>query len=112
MEQTTNYQKYRGKCKEFVDNAVKNDPSLTAVRGHYDCPIWGKQQHWWCVRQDGSIFDPTAKQFPSGGAFDYIAFDRNVECAQCGKNTPENETTFNGNYGFCSTGCAMRFVGL
>jgi len=85
----TNYQKYRGKCKEYVEKAVKADPSLTAVRGYYDCPLFGRQQHWWCVDSKG-----------------------NITCDQCGKVVPESEAYFNGRYAFCSYSCAMRFVGL
>ena len=109
----TNYQKYRGKCKEFVDKAIEDAPSLTAVRGHYDCPIWGLQAHWWCVKTDGSIYDPTAKQFPSGGITEYyIPFNGMVNCAECDKEIPEEEAYPYGNYMFCSQQCTMRFVGL
>ena len=108
----TNYQKYRGKCKEFVDAAVKADPSLTAIRGHYICPMWGKQAHWWCERPDGSIYDPTVNQFPKPHIGDYIEFNGFLECAQCGKQIAEERAYFNGNYGFCSCSCGMRFVGL
>ena len=48
----SNYQKYRGKCKEFVDEAVKQDPSLTAIRGYYYDHVWGRQQHWWCQKSE------------------------------------------------------------
>lgn len=106
------YDKYRGKCKEYVEQAVSNDPSLTAVRGHYLCPFWGMQPHWWCVRQDGTIFDPTVEQFPEPHIGEYIPFDGNVECAQCGKQMLEKHASFHGNYAFCSTACNMRFVGL
>ena len=107
-----NYQKYRGKCKQFVDNAIKDDPTLIAVRGHYDCPIWGMQAHWWCIKLDGTIFDPTVKQFPSGGIGEYIPFNGMISCAECGKDVVEEEAHIDGNYGFCSFSCAMRFVGL
>lgn len=109
----TNYQKFRGKCKEMVDEAVANDPTLRAVRGHYHCPMWGEQPHWWCERPDGTIFDPSAKQFPFGGKIgEYIEFNGMVVCAECGVEVPEDEARIEGNYGFCSTRCAMRFVGL
>ena len=108
----SNYKKYRGKCKEFVDEAVELDPSLKAVRGYYHCPLWGKQQHWWCVRGDGSIYDPTVKQFPSGGIGEYEEFNGIITCAECGKEVREEMATFDGRYGFCSTACNMRFVGL
>ena len=60
----TDYSKYRGKCKQFVDEPVAKDTSLRAVRGYYHCPIWGKQAHWWAEDKDGKIIDPTVKQFP------------------------------------------------
>ena len=108
----TDYQKYRGKCKEYVEKAIKEDSSLTAVRGYYDCPLLGRQQHWWCVDLKGNIIDPTAKQFLSKGLGEYIPFDGNITCDQCGKVVSESEAHFNGNYAFCSYSCAMRFVGL
>jgi len=108
----TNYLKYRGKCKEFVDEAVFKDPTLKAVRGHYYCPYWGEQAHWWCVREDGSIYDPTALQFPSKGIGEYVEFDGSVTCSNCGKIGREEDFRYESRYSFCSTACNMRFVGL
>lgn len=112
MSTLSDYQKFRGKCKDMVDAAVAKDPTLTAVRGYYHCPMWGKQEHWWAMREDGSILDPTKRQFPSKGAGEYEPFDGNVECAECGKVVPEDEATPNGNYAFCSYICACHFVGV
>lgn len=51
-----NYVKYRGRCKEYVDKAVHDDSTLTAVRGWYYCPVTNREeQHWWCERQDGRL---------------------------------------------------------
>lgn len=109
----SNYEKYRGKCKEFAENACINDPSLTLIRGHYWCPIWNTNEpHWWTVKPNGEIFDPTKAQFPSNGLGTYTPFNGIIECAQCGKPVDEENAHINGNYGFCSTPCAMRFVGL
>ena len=108
----SNYYKYRGKCKEMVDATVAFDPSLKAVRGYYHCPIYGKQQHWWCVRRDGTIYDPTVKQFPAGGIGEYEEFNGMVTCDECGKKVTEDTAIFYGKYGFCSIACNMRFVGL
>jgi len=114
MSEDTDYTTYRGKCKEMVDKAVLKDPSLTAVRGYYYDAQWGQQAHWWCKRQDGTIYDPSANQFPSKGKGVYEEFDGMVECSECGKELPEAEASFDGNghYAFCSTACNMRFVGL
>lgn len=111
-QQAADYLRYRGKCREFCDAAIAADSSLTLVRGYYICPFWGKQEHWWTVRVDGTIHDPTAAQFPSRGHGDYEPFDGTVECAECGKSMPEADASFHGNYAFCSCLCQCRFVGI
>ena len=110
----TDYELYRGKCKEFCEAAIKADPTLRLVRGHYWCPVWNtKEPHWWCVDTDGDIVDPTAAQFGSKGYGDYIEFDGNIECEECGKIVPEEEAVIMGNgHTLCSDRCACLFVGL
>jgi hypothetical protein len=108
----SDYKKYRGKCKELSEAEVLKDPTLTLVRGHYECPIWGAQPHWWCVTTTGEIVDPSVKQFPFPGTGTYVPFNGIVECAECGKEIEEDTAKFESNYGFCSTKCNMRFVGL
>lgn len=111
MEES-NYLKYRGKCKEASKEFCANDPTLTLVRGHYLCPFWGEQPHWWCIKPDGTIIDPTVKQFPSNGLGEYVPFDGIVECSNCGKQVREEEADFHSNYAFCSYKCYGRFVGV
>ena len=108
------YAKYRGKCKEFSEQAVSDDPTLTLVRGHYYCPVWGEQPHWWTVREDGTIYDPTAEQFPSKGLGEYVPFNGKVNCAECGEEVEEKDAYIDGNghYAFCSGLCNGRFVGV
>ena len=111
--QQSDYEKYRGKCKEFCDNLVTSDPSLTLVRGHYYCPIWNTDEpHWWCVDKEGKIVDPTKDQFPSKGLGVYTPFDGIVTCSECGKELKEEDAQFESRYAFCSDRCHMRFVGL
>ena len=113
MTQEENYKKYRGKCKEYCDQAIIDDPTLTLVRGFYHCPLWGKQDHWWTKKPDGTIYDPTVKQFPTGGSgAEYEEFNGMCECAECGKQIPEDEARIEGRYAFCDSYCNMRFVGL
>lgn len=103
----------RGKCREMAEAAVAADPTLTLTRGHYVCPVWGDQQHWWAVRPDGSVVDPTAAQFPSGGLGVYIPFDGMVECANCGKEMREEDVEHaDSRYVFCSYTCHGQFVGV
>lgn len=112
-EQENNYLKYRGKCKEFCEQAIKDDPTLILVRGHYFCPIWNKNDpHWWTVRKNGEIYDPTRLQFPSKGFGEYTPFSGLVECANCGKEVLEEDAKFESKYAFCSTKCNMHFVGI
>jgi len=109
------YKKYRGKCKEYCEQLIKEDPTLRMVRGYYWCPIWNTDEgHWWCVKPDGEIVDPTKLQFPSAGHGQYTEFDGNCECSQCGKSFKEEVGIVmgNGNYICCSNRCAMRLVGL
>jgi hypothetical protein len=107
-----NYLKYRGKCKEMSEALVFADPTLTLVRGHYLCPYWGKQDHWWTVKPDGTIVDPTVLQFPSKGAGEYVPFNGMVECTQCGKELPEAQAQFARNYALCSYKCYGKLVGV
>lgn len=108
----SDYLRYRGKCKEMSEEMVQSDPTLTLVRGHYHCPIWGKQAHWWCKRPNGTIVDPTKAQFPSSGTGEYVEFDGTVECSNCGKTMREDEAEYESNYAFCSYECHGRFVGV
>lgn len=107
-------QALRGKCKEYAEKLVEEDSSLTLQRGHYICPIWGKQPHWWTTKPDGSIIDPTIDQFPKPHIGEYVPFTGDIICDNCGKTIPETEAYIDGNghYGFCSIKCNMRFVGL
>lgn len=106
------YKRFRGKCKPLCEEAVKQDPSLTLVRGHYICPFWGEMPHWWTIRKDGTVYDPSKAQFPSDGVGEYVPFDGIVYCAECGKEMTEAEAEFESNYAFCSYTCHGRFVGV
>jgi hypothetical protein len=112
MSEPSDYEKYRGKCKEMSEQAVMEDPSLTLVRGYYWCPIWGKQEHWWTRRPDGAVNDPTKDQFPSKGIGYYEEFNGIFECAECGKEVHESEAYFDSRYAFCSGRCNAAFVGV
>jgi hypothetical protein len=109
----TGYEKFRGKCHELSLQAIEEDPTLTLVRGHYYCPIWNKEEaHWWTVRPDGTIHDPSKAQFPSGGLGTYTPYKGVVTCEECGQELPEAEATFDGHHVFCSSECYGRCVGL
>jgi hypothetical protein len=109
----SDYMEFRGKCKELSEAACLDDPTLKLVRGHYYCPIWNsEEQHWWTVKEDGTIYDPSKAQFPSKGLGTYTEFSGMVECSECGKEMKEEDASFDSNYAFCSYKCHGRFVGV
>ena len=108
----SDYSKYRGKCKKECEKSILLDSSLTLVRGHYIDPEWGQQQHWWTVKPDGKVFDPTARQFPSNGAGEYIPFNGECTCENCGRIFHETDdgAQFFGTHALCSYACYGSFV--
>lgn len=109
----SNYLAYRGKCKEIAQAAVDADSSLRLVRGYYFCPMWGKQAHWWAERPDGTVVDPTVKQFPTAGVgAAYVEFDGNIECEHCNKSVPEIEAYRVDRHVYCSDQCYSRDIGF
>jgi hypothetical protein len=99
----------RGKCREYAEAAVATDPSLEIIRGWYYDPFWGRQEHWWTKRSDGTIVDPTASQFPFGGVEEwYEEYTGVFPCQGCGREVRE-ETHYEG---CCSYECFGRMVGL
>lgn len=101
----------RGKCEEYARVAAETDPSLRLVRGWYFDPTWGRQEHWWTERADGTIHDPTAAQFPMGGvAAWYEEYDGTFPCEGCGRTVHEDDP---GRYMTnCTSRCYGRMVGL
>lgn len=109
----SDYIKFRGKCKELSEAACAADATLILVCGHYFCPIWNREEaHWWTKRANGTIFDPSAAQFPSKGLGIYTEFNGVIECSNCGKQVPEEDASFDSNYAFCSSRCHGQFVGV
>jgi hypothetical protein len=109
----SDYLEYRGKCKELAEQAVKDNPTLRLVRGHYLCPIWGQQAHWWAVSPDGTIVDPSVKQFPTAGVgAEYVEFDGNIECEFCHKMVAEEDAYMAPPHAYCSYECYGHDVGF
>jgi hypothetical protein len=100
----------RGKCRPYAEAACAADPTLTLVRGWYCDPIWGREEHWWTVKPDGTIHDPTSAQFPMGGVAEwYEEFAGVYPCQECGAEVPEADLV---EGCCCSARCFMRMVGL
>ena len=70
----------RGRCATASAAMVAVFPELRRVRGHYN-----GVPHWWCVAPDGTIVDPTARQFVPGGTYvEYHGPDPLGKCMNCG----------------------------
>lgn len=109
----SDYLEYRGQCKELAEAAASADPSLQIVRGFYLCPLWGKQAHWWCVRPNGEIVDPSVRQFPTAGVgAEYVEFDGNIECEFCQKLVPESDAYCYAQHAYCSYECFGHDIGF
>lgn len=109
----TDYLELRGKCKELAEAASTTDSTLRLVRGYYHCPLWGKQQHWWCVKPDGGIVDPSVRQFPTAGlGAEYEEFDGNIECEYCHKQVAENDAYMYAYHAYCSYECFGHDIGF
>jgi hypothetical protein len=109
----TNRDKYsQNGCAEMTLDICEEFPSLTRVRGHYICDIWGKWTHWWVIDENGEIIDPTVDQFPSKGLGTYIP---NVEgtaepvgkCINCGEYIFEAKSK---SLSFCSKNCEKNTI--
>lgn len=122
-EKRTDYEKYRGKCKEFSEAYCKEHPEYHLVRGYYHDDVWGKQQHWWCEDDVGNVYDPTRKQFPSGKSgvlhvpYDsiqksifYEEFDGRYQCEYCGKMVAEDSAYMHFQHVYCSYECYGKDV--
>jgi len=107
------YLTFRGKCKELAKERCRQDPTLRLVRGHYFDALWGEDlAHWWCEKPDGTVVDPSCRQFPTNGHGIYTEFDGVVTCDNCGKQLPEGDAVFMGQYPACSNRCAGAIVGV
>jgi hypothetical protein len=109
----SDYSEYRGKCKEFSEKLCEEDKTLTLVRGWYHCPIWGKQAHWWTTKPDGTVVDPTVKQFPTKGVGAYYEeYIGIVVCEYCGVSVHEHDAYFVDQHVYCCDQHYARDIGF
>jgi hypothetical protein len=109
----SDYLQYRGKCKELSEKLCADDKSLTLVRGWYHCPVWGKQAHWWTVQADGTVIDPTVRQFPTHGAgATYEPYDGTIVCEYCSKIVHEQDAYFVEHHAYCCGECYGHDIGF
>jgi hypothetical protein len=97
-----------GKCAEATLEMCATFPELTRRRGHYLCIVWGEREHWWCEAPDGTIVDPTRRQFPSQSGHAYRPWDESQPeptgmCPNCG------DLCYDGGY-LCSRKCEVQYA--
>ena len=107
----TDYSILRGRCKEACEALLKVFPDLILVRGWYECPLSGDQQHWWLETPSGSIIDPTIRQFNSISGT-YRKFTGTMSCSECCSEYLVNEGNQNHIRGVCSSNCYCYMVGI
>ena len=108
----TDYEKYRGKCKQMSEELCAKDVPLTLTKGWYHCPIWGAQEHWWCKKPDGTVVDPTANQFPSKGIGEYEEYVGILSCECCGIDVKEDDAYLVEHHVYCSYKCYGTDIGF
>lgn len=97
-----------GTCKETTISMQEAFPTLTRVRGHYHCPVWGEREHWWLTDLNGLIVDPTKAQFPSGLLGVYVPWDEGDpeptgKCLNCGEYVYDSAS-------HCNDSCRRAFM--
>jgi hypothetical protein len=60
-----------GQCYEYSSKMMDTYPELRIVQGYYDCPIWGKRDHFFLLDKNNLVIDPTRTQFPTQGTWNY-----------------------------------------
>lgn len=96
-------------CAEVTLKMQEAFPHLIRKRGFYICPFWGERTHWWLQEEDGTIVDPTARQFTlSNGTGEYKVLERDEDCPtgvcmDCGAHVYRHQT-------FCSVRCERTYT--
>ncbi len=95
----------RGKCEDGTKEMLAAFPELRLAVGFVHC-TWGRDQHFWCVTEDGEIIDPTRSQFIAVWKYEELdladpatrAKIPTGRCMDCG------DDVYGGNQ-FCSDKC-------
>lgn len=112
----TDRQVLRARCSEFTKLFVEKFPHLKRVSGfygEYDPEGVGlNEEHWWCVDTDGSIVDPTVKQFTYVQSI-YTEYNEDLHQVRLGRCMNCGEDIFGkiseGHKCICSDECAAEF---
>ena len=103
------YESAYGHCAEATEAMVRAFPELRRASGFYHCPVIGERTHWWCVDPDGGVVDPTAKQFPSNGQFEYQELVQGRDPIPSGKCPNCGGWCYDGAY-LCSDACHAEYA--
>lgn len=100
-DELTPAQLLRAKCQDYSEGLAKAFPELKAVSGFF-CAVEPEPddrqpgaEHWWCVHDDGTIYDPTVEQFGVTTGI-YVPWRRDFHHVRIG----------------CCMACGMEIYGL
>ena len=104
-----------GLCASATLEMVKAFPELKRVAGYATTALHYRVQHWWCVAPDGSIVDPTVRQF-QGLVPEYEPWQPGMEvkvgrCMNCGDDIYRPVGSLDGSMHMCicSDECGRLF---
>ena len=104
-ENYPDYESTYGQCIQATKSMTKAFPELRTAKGFLFDAQWGRRQHMWCVAQDGSIVDPTKKQFPCPVEYDEV-LPGDESRIPTGVRMDCGDDVYNGDT-FCSEECEM-----
>jgi hypothetical protein len=96
-----------GKCYEATTAMVSAFPELRRVRGQVITVLWGERDHWWCVAPNGSVVDPTKRQFPA--VLRYMPWDESKGEPPQRRKCPDCGDEHHGEDDFCDDSCRRRY---
>lgn len=106
------YRKFRGQCLPLSLAVVREHPDWRLVRGFVECPFNGREQHWWTERPDGSIFDPSIRQYNAPGLLSYEEYEGVLSCFGCGVDVNEKDAVSDGSHRYCTESCLRYTIGV
>lgn len=90
-----------GLCADATRRMVVAFPELKRVAGTAYSAM-RTTEHWWCVAPDGTVVDPTARQFSGCGVVEYVPWKPGDEvrvgrCMNCGEDIYERVESLQGS---------------
>jgi hypothetical protein len=104
---------YWRKCESVTLRMKEAFPELIRVRGHYHDIWFGPIPHWWLKTEDGTIIDPTCRQFSEVQSWD-MSGHHSLYAEVDDENLPTGKCPNCGEYSYnrmfcCSENCYSEY---